>query len=323
MIVRHGAAPLVCIVGSTLAAATWAAPPIEFTSDGKAFVEVQTPQGSVVGIGKYEVTVSDYVDFLNAVAKTDTHNLWTNKTQFIARVGNPGTYAYASQPFMGSRPISNINWFDAARYVNWMHNGRGTGSTETGVYGLNGGESLITERSPDARFWIPSDDEWREAAYGKGDRNPANYWLYATQSDVLPSEITVDPVGNGSALGSENSANYNGDNTPDDLANIGTTGRPSYYGAYDMAGNIAEIIDYPTPASSWGWDFGFFARGGDWANNGLSMAGTERGGYRVGVGGLYSVGLRLATVPEPASLGLTGLALGLIGALVLRRQRMR
>jgi sulfatase modifying factor 1 len=296
--------------------------PVEFFSAGKTFVEVQSTQGYRFGIGKYEVTVSDYTDFLNAAAKADPHNLWSNKTQFIARAGTSGSYVYAAQPFMAQRPISYLTWFDAARYVNWLHNGGASGSTEAGVYALNGGESLITERSPQARFWIPSDEEWREAAYGTGDRNPANYWLYATQSDTLPLEVNVDAVGNGSANGGGNTANYNGDNGPDQLANIGTSGGPSFYGAYDMAGNISEIVDYPTPASpSLGWDFGFFTRGGDWANSGLSMAATELGGRRIGIGGLDTVGLRIATVPEPTTLWLAGIGVSAVALKILRRRR--
>ena len=316
MNVRIAAITWVCTCGLLTSVSGAAQPPVEFMTAGKTFVEVQTPQGYSFGIGKYEVTVSDYVDFLNAAAKSDPYTLWTNKTQFIARVGTSGDYAYAAQPFMSQRPISYLNWFDAARYVNWLHNGGGSGTTETGVYALNGNNVLITERSPQAKFWIPLDDEWREAAYGKGDRNPANDWLYATQSDVVPAEISVDFVGNGPATRLGNTANYGG-TTPNVLANVGTTGGPSYYGAYDMAGNIGEIVDYPTPAfPGLGWDFGYFTRGGDYANSGISMAATERGGRRIGSGGLDTNGLRLATVPEPAfgfvggAICLTGLAYG-------------
>lgn len=297
--------------------------PVEFVAAGKPFVEVRLPDGSVIGLGKYEVTVSDYVDFLNAAAKEDPHGLYANKSSMIARAGTSGSYVYGSQPFMAQRPIWQINWFTAARYVNWLHNGGGNGSTETGVYELNGANTLITERNPNANFWIPLDEEWAEAAYGKGDRNPQNRWLYGTQSDQQPAEVSVDSAGNGPANGFGNTANFNGNNDPDVVANVGTSGGPSFYGAYDMAGNISEIIGYPTPASpGLGWDFGFLTRGGDWANNGLSMAATETGMYRIGIGGMDSVGLRLATVPEPGSLAILG-ASAAVSLLVVARSRYR
>ena len=36
------------------------------------------------------------------------------------------------------RPIAYIDWFAAARFANWMHNGGGSGDTETGAYNFNG-----------------------------------------------------------------------------------------------------------------------------------------------------------------------------------------
>src|SRR5690242_3918723 len=49
-------------------------------------------------IGKYEVTVGQYVSFLNAVAATDTYGLYNTQMETfapiasIARAGTPGNY---------------------------------------------------------------------------------------------------------------------------------------------------------------------------------------------------------------------------------------
>jgi sulfatase modifying factor 1 len=287
--------------------------PVEFSAAGQAFVEVRMPDGRAFGIGKYEVTVSDYVDFLNSAAATDPYNLYAGNTDQIARLGSNGSYVYSPQAFMGQKPIWQLTWFHAARYVNWLHNGGGNGSTETGVYELNGENRLVTERNPNARFWIPSDEEWLEAAYGKGDRDPLNYWTYATQSDELPAPIFVDIAGNGQATGSGNSANYGTFEGPNRLATIGTSGGPSYYGAFDMSGNIAELVGFPTPPlpGLW-WSFGFDTRGGAWDNGGSYMAvNNTDGSYRIGQAAPFtSVGLRLATVPEPSRLWISGLVAG-------------
>ncbi len=46
-----------------------------------------------------------------------------------------------------------------------MQNGQGGGSTETGVYPLDGAVSGIISKSAGATVWIPSVSEWYKAAY--------------------------------------------------------------------------------------------------------------------------------------------------------------
>ena len=104
-------------------------------------------------IGKYEVTIGQYAEFLNAVAKTDQHGLYSpsmgsdKNIAGIARSGSSGAYVYEVQgPFgyippigadsPGDRPISYVSWLNAARFANWMTNGQGTDGTETGAYTL-------------------------------------------------------------------------------------------------------------------------------------------------------------------------------------------
>ena len=87
-------------------------------------------------IGKYEVTIQQYTDFLNAAAKSDPYSLYNTSMATnlniagISRTGSSGSYAYsvigpsgstpsgASSP--GNRPIVYISWWDAARFANWM-----------------------------------------------------------------------------------------------------------------------------------------------------------------------------------------------------------
>jgi formylglycine-generating enzyme len=122
-------------------------------------------------IGKYEVTVANYVAFLNAVAKTDTYGLWNNAMQSqpsiagITRSGSQGSYVYAAMngtsgtaayspsgtpPFRtilgqdsSNYPLTYVSWFNAARFANWMANGQPLGAqdsktTEDGAYKING-----------------------------------------------------------------------------------------------------------------------------------------------------------------------------------------
>ena len=88
-------------------------------------------------IGKTEQTVGDYVKFLNAVAKTDPYRLF-DPIMAITRTGSPGAYQYApkSSPNL---PIEGVTWMNVVRFANWMNNGQGTASTETGAYELGHG----------------------------------------------------------------------------------------------------------------------------------------------------------------------------------------
>jgi len=72
-------------------------------------------------IGKYEVTLTQYTAFLNAVAVTDTYSLYNvdlGTAQNIAgiyRTGSSGSFVY-SVIGSGNRPVTNVSWFDAARF---------------------------------------------------------------------------------------------------------------------------------------------------------------------------------------------------------------
>ena len=99
------------------------------------------------GIGKYEVTNDQYVEFLNAKAGgTDPLGLYEpmfmGSAAFrggIDRVGPFGFYSYNAKPNLGNKPVNHTTWYDAIRFVNWLHNGQGSGDTETGAYTLEGG----------------------------------------------------------------------------------------------------------------------------------------------------------------------------------------
>lgn len=121
-------------------------------------------------ICKYPITNNQYCDFLNAAAVTDTYSLYnvnmgSNARGGITRSGSAGSFSYTVKTNMGNKPIVYISWFDAARFCNWMHNGMGSGSTETGAYTLNGAVSGVFTKTINALFWIPTANEWYKAAY--------------------------------------------------------------------------------------------------------------------------------------------------------------
>ena len=288
-------------------------------------------------IGKYEVTIGQYTEFLNAVAKQDTYALYsvnlmsTSDSGGIVQTGSPGSYFYYAtisdyyrpipQATAANRPISNLSWWQAARFANWMSNGQPTGAqsvstTENGAYALNGTVSgtapavnLInptTGLSPSYR--LPTENEWYKAAYYKGGSTNAGYWDYATQSDVSP--------GNTPGSGS-NQANYwNGKYSvtqssnllggQNHLTDVGAfSASPSAYGTFDQSGNALELNDLTGGAS-----LARGRRGGDWSQNWAEVSSFVRYEYQGNYGGF-----RLAApvaVPEPSTwlMGLAGLVCG-------------
>jgi formylglycine-generating enzyme required for sulfatase activity/mRNA-degrading endonuclease HigB of HigAB toxin-antitoxin module len=139
-----------------------------FVTVGDIGNSADTNTGSLYGdvnyqyrIGTYEVTIGQYTAFLNAVAADDPYGLYSTSMQTnlsiagISRSGSSGSYTYSVIAPAGvtpvgadsaaDRPITYVSWFDAARFANWMHNGQGSGSTETGAYTISTG--VITHAS--------------------------------------------------------------------------------------------------------------------------------------------------------------------------------
>jgi len=159
-----------------------------------------TGNGSVAyeyQIGKYDVTIGQYTSFLNAAATTDTYSLYDTRMgtkgniEGIQQNNSSGSYTYS---VIGSadRPITYVSWFDAARFANWMTNGQGDCSTETGAYTLGGATSgNAVAANPGAAFYIPTENEWYKAAYYDPTANSAagDYYAYATQSNTDPGNV--------------------------------------------------------------------------------------------------------------------------------------
>jgi formylglycine-generating enzyme required for sulfatase activity len=153
-------------------------------------------------IGQHEVTVAEFSAFLNAVGATD--GPYVSRPLTITRSGASGSYTYSPAANMASKPVAPLSWLTAARYVNWLHNGKPTGpqdasTTEAGAYALNGQTSfgLSPARAVDARYYIPTEAEWYKAAFYKGGGTNAGYWDYATQSDTAPTFVTATSTGDG------------------------------------------------------------------------------------------------------------------------------
>lgn len=162
-------------------------------------------------IKKFCITNAEYAEFLNAIAQTDTYGLFSSFVSYvnsggsydrggITRTGSTGSFQYSADVYMAEKPLMFSSWFMAARYANWLHNNKPTGlqntaTTEDGAYPLNGSIGGIVVKNSNAKYYIPSENEWYKAAYY--DSVNQKYWDYATQFDTAPSAVTADIYGNG------------------------------------------------------------------------------------------------------------------------------
>ncbi len=264
----------------------------------------------VYNIGKFEVTVGQYTEFLNAVAASDSVGLYNNSMDGISRSGNYGSYTYSVSVNWANRAVNEIDWGDAVRFANWMHNGQPTGpqdltTTEDGSYFLNGATSTaglqaVTRRA-DATWVIPTEDEWYKAAYHANDGATGNYFDYPTGTDTIPSNVLVDPDPG-------NTATYDGA-SPTEVGDHENSASP--YGAFDMGGNLVEWNEAILDTSYRGM------RGGSYLTPELLLRAGHRGPLNHPIAEGPNSGFRVAVVPEPATLSL--LAFG--GLAILRGRK--
>lgn len=258
-------------------------------------------------ISKHEITLEQYAIFLNAVAdQEDPSKPWVSdlydkknmedttdvigalmQRQGSGTAASPYVYSVLADP---QRPVPWVTWFNAARFVNWLHNGGQKGSdTEDGAYTLNHQiENTVIRKNPEATWWLPSEDEWYKAAFY--DPKTRKYSNYPIRSNMLPRIC-------GSSLTSKsgaNVANFNGCRPEKNkLTTVGYFKRTySYYGIFDLAGNL------------WEWTDGIvnntnkIIRGGSWSWGTTSLHKAHRRDYLPQERD-DDIGFRVARLPQP------------------------
>jgi formylglycine-generating enzyme required for sulfatase activity len=302
-------------------------------------------------IGKFEVTTTQWAEFMNAAfdrPSTDripfvwTPQIWSVQPTTPTAPGGQRWNVPAGREML---PVGGVDWRTSAIYANWLHNDKATnreaflsGAYEVSTFGYVGSGSGFTDqltRSPGARYWIPSLDEWMKAAHydpnkPNADGSVGGWWMYANGSDTRfvygPPGVrctTTGPRGpdpNGpfatSNAGWEDFdfPGYSPFNIP-----LGAYGVTSPWGLLDVSGGTAE------------WTEGAIQLTGEQYPRQRLIEGSGRDGPAAG-DMLWSaagssapsipfpdVGLRIASsVPSP---GFGSLGLVLIGMSLGRRRR--
>jgi len=262
-------------------------------------------------IGKYDVTAGQYTAFLNAVAQSDPEGLYSSSMvrtsdgfPGISQNGSQGSYTYDVLAGRDNFPVTDVSFWDATSFANWLDNGQpagpeGAGTTATGTYTLssNGMDNNTIARNAGATWAVASAAEWAKAAY-YSPLGGGGYSLYAIQSNGISTA----------------EANYN--NAIGDTTAVGSYPFPSYYGTYDQSGDVWQWTDsVGSDPTSRVLEGGAFDSGVDLLQDGYSLNEAPV------VPQDYSFGFRVSEVPEPASSAT--LAIGIAGMLLRRRGSRR
>jgi formylglycine-generating enzyme required for sulfatase activity len=229
------------------------------------------------GIGKFEVTVDQYVTFLNTVdpsGKNPRELYFENMSskawpeygpiKYSPDAGASEHYAVA-YPEWAQKPFGFTNFRRAARFVNSMDNGtvlsqkassekgfkyvtyevRLSPKTEQGMYDLR---DKSTERTKSSGFVLPSNDEWVKAAYYDPKHGGTDsYWKYTTgPGETPPSPSKLNPnTGEVVNATTQPLATYNPNNPESKLDSPGSPPGPAPTWCPPQAGKEACETVYP------------------------------------------------------------------------------
>lgn len=175
-------------------------------------------------IMSHPVTNQQYVRFLNVVDPSglNTNNLYYTlsptkpKCGILLDTNRTIGDKYITKTYFENKPVNYVNWKSCAMLCNWLHNGSGsTSSLFSGVYTITG--DVISSRSIDYLYAIPTEDEWYKSAFYNPDSS--TYYAYATQSNTIPCAV--------GSVGCNTSVNITTGDGSDSVVEISPTPTPT------------------------------------------------------------------------------------------------
>ncbi len=207
------------------------------------------------------------------------------------------------------KPATNVSWFEAAEFVNWLNTS--TGGTEAYKFDSTGDFQLWQPGDPGydpanlyrnslAMYVLPSDDEWYKAAY----YDPVNnvYYDYPTASDIVPDGIDFVGDPDFEAVFFDGAANPQ----PNDVTNVGLL---SPYGTAGQGGNVTEWEETSADLRNNSPSSGRGYRGGGWGNIFTHLLASNRNAIIASFEADF-FGFRVASIPEPLILALVDIKPG-------------
>jgi formylglycine-generating enzyme required for sulfatase activity len=148
-------------------------------------------------ISRTEVTGAEWFEFVNAYAPYVQEDAENDPAFTSGWVTIAGHRRYAMHPFFNDRAVE-VGWHFAARYANWLHNGRRpeqaafeSGAYDTSTFGDHPGGGFTDQitHSAGAADWIPSVDEWVNGVHFDPERygpGMPGYRFCSNSSDTPP-----------------------------------------------------------------------------------------------------------------------------------------
>lgn len=161
--------------------------------------------GYTYRMAKHEVTTGQWLEFYNTFSTQSDElenrllggtGLWATFPDPTYPITGPGRRMVLNSNIPNADRVSvkGISWRLAALYCNWLHHDKPSdwNTIQSGAYDARTfgqrPDGTITDqltRSPDARFWIPSLDEWMKAVYFDPKKGGVGgWWNQPNGSDI-------------------------------------------------------------------------------------------------------------------------------------------
>ena len=239
---------------------------------------------------------SGTVDYTYRMAKYEISEAIVSKANSLSDAGGDPLGLHVDIERGPQKPATGLSWFDAAKFVNWLN----TSTGHTPAYKIDsqgdfqlwqpsdpGYDPANLFRNSQAKYFLPSADEWHKAAY----YDPVNdhYWLYPYGSNDPPI-----PVASGTDPGT---AVYNQDGPAD----VKLAGGQSPFGVVGMAGNVADWEETSVDLMNINLLAPRGTRGGGWIFQlPTNLASSFRNSAFVDAN-QPRIGIRIASIPEPST----------------------
>ena len=213
---------------------------------------IHTVSISSLYVGKYDITVQQYCDYLNsalsqsliridngivyAVGGSDVF-FQTRQADQYSRIGYAGgTFSVLDN--RGDHPVTSVLWHGAAAYANWL-------STQQGYQACYNTSTWVCDFTKSG-YRLPTEAEWEYAARG-GQYTP--YYNFPWGNDITMSKANFpssgDPYESGALPWTTPAGFYNGSlrrkadfGWPGSQDTYQTSDGSNGYGLSDMAGNV-------------------------------------------------------------------------------------
>lgn len=253
------------------------------------------PNGRTIGrgavpyeyrIGRFEITTSQWLEFINTFKAREDFIPDTSLARPVtwgAEIdpdysGSGVRYRLRGDPSAGMWGVGGITWREAARYCNWLCNGKSSdlsaianGAYDVSTFGDLPGRRFTDQPShnPGALYWIPTWDEWLKSVHFDPSKNgpgQGGWWLRPHGSD---EPLIYGPPGVGQA-----NSGWRTVDRAEWMVPLGAYDTRTPFGLIDAAGGTREwtetILDTPQEmarildGSAWGgndigadWAYGF------------------------------------------------------------------